>query len=255
MAEEIPRPEINIPKAVIGTVITGLLTTIPYDIALFFSVQDLDAVIATPTYVPSLELFRQATQSDNGAIVLQFLVILVACGCLFAIHTWQCRLAWSFSRDKGFPLSKYLSQVAPAPYNVPLWAHLWSSIWVGILGLLYLASSTAFNSLVTGCILLQYISYLIPVVLLMMKGRKIRHGPFWLGKWGWISNGGLVAWAIFTLIFYSFPYIIPATAGNMNYVSLVMAVFAVYAVGYWYIRARRDFVIPAGHATEISMTG
>lgn len=213
MAEEIPRPEINIPKAVIGTVITGLITTIPYDLALFFSVQDLDAVIATPTYVPSLELFRQATQSVNGAIVLEFLVILVACGCLFAIHTWQCRLAWSFSRDHGFPFSSYLSKVAPAPYNVPLWAHFFSSFWVGILGLLYLASSTAFNSLVTGCILLQYISYLIPVVLLMLKGRKIRHGPFWLGKFGWISNFGLVAWALFTLIFYSFPYIYPATAG------------------------------------------
>lgn len=243
MAEEIASPEINIPKAVIGTVITGLITTIPFDLALFFSVQSLDDVIATPTYVPALELFRQAT-STNGALVLEMMFVLCGFGCLFAIHTWQCRLAWSFSRDRGFPFSKYLSKVAPAPYNVPLWAHLWSSVWVAILGFLYLASSTAFNSLVTGCILLQYVSYLIPVVLLMMRGRKIRHGPFWLGKWGWLSNAGLVVWALFTLVFYSFPYIYPVTAGNMNYVSLVMAVFAVYAVVYWYARARKHFTVP-----------
>lgn len=124
---------------------------------------------------------------------------------------------WSFSRDRGFPFSSYLSRVAPSPYGVPLWAHLFSSFWVAVLGLLYLGSSTAFGSLVTGCILMQYISYAIPVVLLMSQKRQLpQPGPFYLGNFGWLANGILVVWSVFTLVFYSFPYVLPVTKGNMS---------------------------------------
>jgi choline transport protein len=124
---------------------------------------------------------------------------------------------WSFSRDNGFPFSSQLSKVADAPFAVPLYSHLFSCFWIAMLGLLYLGSSTAFNSLVTGCILMQYISYLIPVTLLMLNKRYIpRPGPFYLGKWGWLANGVLVTWSIFTLVFYSFPYIMPVTRSNMS---------------------------------------
>lgn len=124
---------------------------------------------------------------------------------------------WSFSRDRGFPFSSYLARVAPSPYDVPLWAHAFSSFWVAVLGFLYLGSSTAFGSLVTGCILMQYISYAIPVLLLMSQKRHLsRPGPFYLGNWGWLANGLLVAWTLFTLVFYSFPYVMPVTSSNMS---------------------------------------
>lgn len=124
---------------------------------------------------------------------------------------------WSFSRDNGFPFSSYLSRVAPAPYNVPLWAHIFSTFWIAVLGFLYLISTSAFGSLVTGCILMQYVSYSIPVVLLMLQNRKLSNpGPFRLGRWGWLANGILVGWALFTLVFYNFPFVMPVTGGNMS---------------------------------------
>jgi choline transport protein len=95
MAEEIPHPERNIPKAILGTVAIGFITSWIYSIALFFSMQDIDAVIGTVTYVPSLELFRQALKgSVAGAVALQALVIVTAIGCLMSVHTWQCRLVF-----------------------------------------------------------------------------------------------------------------------------------------------------------------
>lgn len=64
---------------------------------------------------------------------------------------------------------------------------------------------------------MQYISYAIPVVLLMLQKRRIPHpGPFYLGKWGWLANSVLVIWAIFSLVFYSFPYVMPVTGTNMS---------------------------------------
>ncbi len=93
MAEELPQPERNIPKALLGTVGIGFLTSWVYCIAIFFCIQDMDAVILTPTFVPSLELYRQALRgSIGGAIFLQFLVLMTGIGCLMSIHTWSSRL-------------------------------------------------------------------------------------------------------------------------------------------------------------------
>lgn len=64
--------------------------------------------------------------------------------------------------------------------------------------------------MVTACIVLLYISYCIPVICLLVKGRdNIRHGPFWLGKFGLFTNWVTIIWTIFTLIMYSFPFVKP----------------------------------------------
>ena len=64
--------------------------------------------------------------------------------------------------------------------------------------------------MVTACIVLLYISYCIPVVALLVKGRNnIKHGPFWLGKFGLFTNWVLLVWTLFTLIMYSFPFVKP----------------------------------------------
>ncbi|KAI5788309.1 amino acid/polyamine transporter I [Geopyxis carbonaria] len=246
LAEEIPRPERNVPKAILGTVAIGFLSSWIYCIALFFSIQDVDGVIGTSTFVPNLELFYQALRGNlAGTIILELLVLLTAAGCLMSIHTWQSRLMWAFARDHGFPCSGTLSKVASSPYNVPLWSHLVSSICIAVLGCVYLGSSTGFYSLVTGCILMQYISYIIPVGLLMLNGRRFpagdRAGPFWLGAWGWLANAVLVVWVSIALVIYSFPYVMPVLPDNMNYVTVVMAVILLYACVYWVGWGRKTF--------------
>lgn len=69
--------------------------------------------------------------------------------------------------------------------------------------------------MVTASIVLLYISYAIPVVCLLIRGRNnIRHGPFWMGPVGLFSNIVLLLWTTFTLIMYSFPPVQPAKAGS-----------------------------------------
>ena len=96
--------------------------------------------------------------------------------------------------------------------------------------------------MVTACIVLLYISYAIPVTLLLAKGRNnLKHGPFWLGKLGLVSNLVLLFWTGFTLIMYSFPYYMPVTSGTMNYVSAVYGVVFSLTIGYWFARGNRTF--------------
>ena len=234
LAEEVAQPERLIPIAIMGTVTIGFVTSFCYSIAMFFSVNNLDAILNSTTGMPILDIYYQALGNKAGAICLGVLILLTACGCTVASHTWQARLCWSFSRDHGLPFSKYLSTIDPK-LGVPLDAHLFSSFWVAILGLLYLASSAAFNAMVTGCITFLLLSYLVPTLCLLFRGRNnIRHGPFWLGGFGLFANIVTCFWAIFALVFYSFPTFMPVTGGTMNYVSVVLVVYLIWALGYWW---------------------
>lgn len=146
LAEEVARPEKMIPIAICGTVAIGFVTAWLFSMAMMFSLQDLELVTNTPTYVPILELFHQAVNTA-GACALETLIILTGIGCLVACHTWQSRLCWSFARDGGLPGHHRLKKVSPR-LHVPLNAHFLSCILVGLVGMLYLASTAAFNSYV-----------------------------------------------------------------------------------------------------------
>ena len=197
-----------------GTVAIGFVTSWFFSIALFFSMGSLDDLTSTPTLVPIHALIDQPQSSPAGALVHQAQFIATGIWCLVASQTWQSRLCWSFARDAGLPFHKFLSHVDPR-VDVPIRAHFVSSFIVSVLGLLYLGSITAFNSMVTACIVLLYISYAIPVVCLLIRGRdNIRHGPFWLGPIGLFSNIVLLLWTVFTLVMYSFPFVRPVVAGS-----------------------------------------
>ncbi|KAF5003749.1 hypothetical protein FDECE_9720 [Fusarium decemcellulare] len=144
MAEEIRNPEKMIPIAIMGTVGIGFVTSFCFIISMLFSLTDFESVSMTVTGVPMLELFYQALRHKGGAIVLETFIICTGVGCLIACHTWSSRICWSFARDGGIPYSNVLSKVHPR-LDVPLNAHITSSVVASILGLLYLASTTAFN--------------------------------------------------------------------------------------------------------------
>ncbi|KAL7662890.1 Choline transport protein [[Candida] zeylanoides] len=234
LAEEVADPERLIPIAIMGTVTIGFVTSFCYSIAMFFSLHNLEDIFNSSTGMPILDIYYQALGNKAGAICLGVLIFLTACGCTIASHTWQARLTWSFSRDHGLPMSKYLSIIDPK-LGVPLNAHLFSSFFVALLGLLYLASSAAFQSMVVGCIIFLLLSYLVPTMCLLYRGRNnIKHGPFWLGKFGLAANVVTICWAIFGLVFYSFPSFMPVTAGSMNYVSVVLVVYTIWMLAYWW---------------------
>ncbi|EXJ82256.1 hypothetical protein A1O3_06069 [Capronia epimyces CBS 606.96] len=245
MAEEIPNPRVNIPRALMATVITGIGVSFPYAVGLMFSIQSVDDILTTPTGVPSLALFRQVLGNDAGAIGLQCLILIAFVGAIQGVHTWQARVAWAFARDHGWPFSSKLAEIAPAPFQTPIYAHLWSCGAVALLGCLYLGSTVAFNSFIGAGILFQYLSYSVCIILLLLRGRSsIPHGPFWYPRLGYIANLVTLAWTTVTLIFYCFPTAYPTTASTMNYASCVVAFIFLYAGFYWALWGRKTFTLP-----------
>ncbi|RVX71307.1 hypothetical protein B0A52_04881 [Exophiala mesophila] len=243
LAEEVHHPERAIPLAIMGTVCIGFVTSFSYVIAMFFCTTDLDALSTTSTGVPILELFSQAVSSRAGVIVLEVLVTMSGIGTLISSQTWQCRIAWAFSRDNAIPCHRLWSNVNET-LLVPINAHILSVLITAILLCLYMASLTAFNSMVSACVIFLYLSYLIPTLCLLIKGRsKLPRGPFYLGTAGLVANCVTILWIVFTTAFFSFPYVMPAETDNMNYLSVVLVAFIVFVMGYWLLSARKNFKI------------
>lgn len=215
-------------------------------LALHFSIQSIDGAIEGVSGVFMLELFLQAfTGNKAAALGLESLILISALLSIIGMHTWQSRLAWALSRDGGFPFAKQQAKVLRPPFGTPLAAHIWSALWNALLGCLYLASTTAFSSLISASLLFQMISYSIAVSLLNLKGRsKVPHGPFWQGKLGLACNVILVIWTCIAIVFYSLPYFLPVEASQMNYVSATLVIIALYALVFWFLKGRTSYKVP-----------
>ncbi|KAF9888897.1 hypothetical protein FE257_008267 [Aspergillus nanangensis] len=264
MAEEIPEPEKNVPKALFMAVGIGFITAWPLACALIDCAVDIDAIAGTSTGVPLLQLFYLSLRNNvAGSIFMQLLVVTSYFWCIAAAQTYQSRICWAFSRDQGLPFSRLWSQVHPRS-KVPVNAHILCVCFSIILCILPLASTTAFNryiktiimptleasleeltltlSLVTGVIIFPYISIIIPVFYsLLPRNKDVPKGPFNLGRWGTVARVFTILYCTTVSVIYCFPYAMPVTAGDMNYISAVIGLVALYAAIDWFMRARKYF--------------
>lgn len=237
ISEEVPNPRRNVPIAIICTIITAIATAIPWSIALLFSIQDPTAIIMST--VPIVEVYRQCLNSTTGATVFMIyfilMFVLIALNCaLFA-----SRLLWSFARDGGLPYSNYFSQVTdgrPSKLGPVLW------VLQLLFGVLYIASTVAFNSLISLSILVNNITFVAPQAALVIRGRHhLQPGYFSLGKFGYVVNALATVYITFFSIVLCFPSFIPVTGSSMNYVSVCVAVVCICITTFWFSGCRHTF--------------
>ncbi|KAJ5673813.1 amino acid permease [Penicillium macrosclerotiorum] len=114
----------------------------------------------------------------------------------------------------------------------------------------------AFNAILSLSTLGLYISYLIPLILLVLKRfmapQNIPQGTFSLGKFGLPMNLLATLFATYFVIFLPFPSTLPVTGENMNYAGPVLGFVMVFACGDWIFRGRHKWEGPtiASYARE-----
>jgi choline transport protein len=150
----------------------------------------------------------------------------VACG----------RLAWAFARDKGVPFSDFFSHV-DTKLDFPVRATLGALVFNAIYGLLYLASTTAFNSIVTSAVLFLNITLAIPQAILVIRGRKkhLPERPLNLGYLGYFCNIFAPLWILVLIVLVCMPPSLPVTVGSMNYTSAIIVGLFGLVVASWFI--------------------
>lgn len=226
------------------TMVIGMSTVIPWTLAFMFSTNDLDAVAASS--LPILEVYNQALNSHAGATLFTCWLLFVYFGAAISCTATTGRLTWAFARDNGLPFSKTLAKVHPT-LKVPTNATI-ACTGVSILyGLIYIASTTAFNSIISMAILSLNITYVIPQAIALLRGRANvlpkRHfdlGPYF----GPFCNAFSVHWVALYIMLFCLPEFLPVTVRNMNYVSVVIVGVVLLVGCLWVGGKRKVFVGP-----------
>lgn len=244
IAEELPNPSRNVPRILMLIMLIGTCTSIPWTIAFVFSTNNLDAVGHSP--LPIYTVFEQAINSQSVATFFTVWIVVIYYGALISCFVTSGRLLWAFSRDNGLPYSKVFSKVHPT-LKAPVNATILAGVFITLFGLLYIASTTAFNSIVALAILSSNITCTIPQAIVLFRGRSKVLPPryFDLGPvLGPLCNGFSLLYVSLYTVLFCFPIFLPAAAGSMNYVSVVLISSMIFITVLWWGGKRKTFVGP-----------
>ncbi|KAJ0422828.1 choline transporter [Aspergillus carlsbadensis] len=244
ISEEMPRPGKRIPQVIILTLAIGLCTALSLFIVLMLFQRDLDAVRSAT--LPSLELIYQVTGSRSVTLGLFILLFVIYTICLPCQWVTAGRLAWAFARDHGVPFAPFFSSIHPT-LQFPLNATAAAYVFTCIYGLLYLASTTAFNSIITSAVLFLNISYTVPQGILLVRGRDIlprRYFDLTRFGLGVFANVFSTLWVVVLGVLICMPPNLPVSLTSMNYTPVILVgVFVIINV-IWFFAGRRSFEGP-----------
>jgi amino acid transporter len=257
MSEETHNAAIRGPRAIRWSVtISGILGWV-LTVTLCFCIDDLNAVIGSPTGLPAAQLFLNAG-GKSGGIAMWFWVILVqiftGCSAMLAVT----RMAYAFSRDGALPFSqlayfppnqilihilipfRFFSKVNPhtkTPVNA-----VWLCVFFCCCMVLIAIGSTQtivaiFNITAPA---LDF-SYALVILARNVYAHRIKFipGPYQLGIWQRPINYVTFVWVSVISVVLLFPTVKPVTATNMNYAVAVAGFIGIFSLGWWFASAKR----------------
>ncbi|GJN89992.1 hypothetical protein Rhopal_002981-T1 [Rhodotorula paludigena] len=249
LVEEVPRPHINIPRAMILAVLIGASSSWVFLMVLLFVMKDPDAVVSSSAGA-LLETMYQATGNVAGAICLQVFPLVSMEFAAQGILCAASRMTHAFARDHGLPFSRFLSKLNSRT-SVPDRAILLTSFLCICFALIYLGSSAAFNAILSSSVVFLNISYCVPIALLLIRGRHLLRpesfpSPTWtLGPiLGPIANVVALCFTAVTSVFFLFPPEAEVTGSSMNYAVAVFGLIAIVSIATWFLQGRKSFSGP-----------
>jgi choline transport protein len=251
IAEEIPNPRTNIPRAVLAQYAVGFTTALLYVITIFYSVNDLDSLFSNPWPFPLAELYRQSTNSHAGSLGLLIVIFLPTFCTNIGCYITTGRMLWTLGRDGATPASAWIGKVNRV-WGSPLNATLACAILNTIIGAVYVGSTTAFSAFVGSFIVLASLSYLAFIIPnIATRRRHVIKGPFRMpDSVFYVVACTASAYMCVWIVIYCFPFAVPFTAQTMNYTS-AMTGGCTILLGGWYLWIRnKGYVGPRALVEE-----
>jgi amino acid transporter len=236
LAEELPHPERQVWQVMILTNIMNAVTTIAMCLALLFCLTQPENLLEPLGGMPILQLCWDAWPNKG------FLVTVVICYLLMNVFATTSllfaasRVIWSFSKTGAFPFSSWMSNVN-SRLQVPSNSVIFTGVVVVSIGLLVLGPQTVQNGLFGAAGIFFTIAYLMPIILLLKKGRASipASRSFNMGRVGPIVNIFACGWGVMLTVFLCFPMYIPISLSTMNWTSVCAVGFAFLALGNWFL--------------------
>lgn len=204
VAEETPRPRIDVPKAIILSIVTVALVVTYAALALILAIPDHGAVIGGDVVDPVAETisFQLGTGITKPLFVL-FIIGFTAS--LLAIQTNCSRVMWAFARAEVLPASGVLKKLS-AGARLPVNTILTTGVIAAIL-LISTQSEDVYLTLVSMATGGFYLSFALPVVAALvarMRGRW-EPGEWNLGRWGMLVTVAASVWVVFEFFNIAWP--------------------------------------------------
>ncbi|OJJ41943.1 hypothetical protein ASPWEDRAFT_100493 [Aspergillus wentii DTO 134E9] len=235
MCEEVQKPAIQVPRAIIGGVLLNAFAGLVVLIPIAFVLPDPSMLVQIPSGQPVPTIFKYATGNSAGAFCLLIPLLILGIICGTGCVTAASRCTWAFARDGAIPGSKWLKRI-DGRLNIPLNSMILGMVIELLLGLIYFGSTAAYNAFSGVGVIFLTLSYACPVAvsLLFCRRRHIKRGAFDLGVLGVFCNVVCLAWCLVAIPLFSMPSYSTVTLESMNYASVVFVGFiAIAAVWYW----------------------
>lgn len=169
LAEEVKQPKKLVPRILVIVILSQAVVGVIWILALGFSITDLEAITATTTGVPVLELIRLATGSNAAAIIFCIILIINNGTSALGSAVTMSRQGFAFARDGGLFWNAKLVELSTRT-QLPTWSINVPSVIVILIGLIYLFSTTAFNAIIGSQAVCMIISFGSPALIMLITG-------------------------------------------------------------------------------------
>jgi amino acid transporter len=169
MCEEVRQPATQVPKAMVGTVVLNMICGFIFLVPLMFVLPDIAEVVASGQPLPAI--LSSAIGNQGGAFALTIPLIVMGMLCGICCTTAASRCTWAFARDGAIPGSGWW-KVVNKRLDVPLNAMMLSMVIQIVLGCIYFGSTAAFNAFIGVGVIFLTLSYVTPIIVSLLGGRK-----------------------------------------------------------------------------------
>ncbi|KIJ47259.1 hypothetical protein M422DRAFT_74835 [Sphaerobolus stellatus SS14] len=253
ISEEVHRASYAAPAAIFIAVIgTGLIGWL-FNIVLILCSGPLEN-LPGPSGNAVLQIM-QLRMGTAGALVLWTPVCFTAFAVVQYALQANSRTVFAFSRDHGLPDRGLFGRISKTT-QTPLYS-VWIVVLVSFLpGLLDLASPVAANAIFSLTAMALDSSYIIPIILRRVYANhpevQFKPGPFYMGDGllGWSANIICVVWVSFVCVIFSFPNIVPVTAENMNYASVITIGVVALSLVWYFLGGRAHYKGPVSNLPD-----
>uniref|UniRef100_A0A8H7N224 Amino acid permease/ SLC12A domain-containing protein n=2 Tax=Bionectria ochroleuca TaxID=29856 RepID=A0A8H7N224_BIOOC len=249
MCEEMKNPTMGVPRAMIGSLLINCTMGFAVLIAVLFGMGDINEALASPTGFPIITVFTEMTRGNTSASSAMVCTIIISASlATVGLIASTSRSLWAFARDDAPPFSPWLARLDKKRHT-PSNAVICCSVFLALLGLLNIASTTAFTAILSLTVISLSLSYVLPIIAMLYRRvanvEKISFGPWRMSPvLGTVLNIVAISYNIFLCIFLLLPPIQPVTAQNMNYASAVLGGVLVFITVDWFIRGRKVYSGP-----------
>jgi len=243
ISEEVPDAGLIVPQVMWWSFFLNVGLGIVALITMLFCIGTLDEAINAE--VPYIQLFLNSGSKPLALVLLILLLILIFSGNITALATTS-REVFAFSRDKGFPFSRWLSRMEKKRH-IPFNAVYATTFWTIVLCLINLGSTFAFNIIISLSLLALFSTYMLSIGCLLLKrikGEPLAPARWSLGRFGLPINAFAFFYAAFAIVMSCFPGSLPVDTSSANWAPAVWVGVMVLGLISYLIHGRRHFTAP-----------